>query len=493
MKPTICLYFTLVSCQILWISELKAQENQLSKVSPLGIAWGFDYGNQSKPPIFLDKIRELGVHSTKVYLFWNQLEPVKGRYDWSVVDALMDQLTEGDELLLSVYSASTWATKISTNLLPPSPARNEKDYYDFIYKLVKRTQGKVKYWQNDCEPNNPVYWAGSQQEFINQTKVFYKAVKDADPKAMVVLGGYDGLFNPPGMPEMPNQQAGLSFFEAVIQETQGYFDVFDLRLYANPYTIPERVAYFKGKLKGIPIICSEYNGPGFMEFPVNRQYGAVLDQWSAAYANQDTAAYFQVQDRIRAFYEQQEELAPETRIFLAESDTDFGQLYEGLQAADLIIRNTLALAAGVEKTFYWDFWHDTENKYDLMTIMYGKNKMADYKNGAFENYRPLAKVMKNFAEKMEGIRQVRQIEVVDDKDVFSFVLEKTSCDSIIILWERRTDSLSVRLKPAVRQVILPFGQAEIQDVNGKPVGFEQHGNEFSIPISASPVFVISKN
>ena len=492
MKTTICLFITMLLCQTLWTTGVKAQENHFTKTSPLGIAWGFDYGHQSSPPLFMDKIRDLGVHSSKVYLFWNQIEPEQGKFDWDIVDALMEQLVEEDELLLAVYSASTWATSVSSNLLPPSAARNENDYYDFIYKLVKRTQGKVKYWQNDCEPNNPVYWAGSQQEFIDQTKVFYRAVKDADPKAMVVLGGYDGLFNPPGMPEMPNQQAGLSFFEAVIQETQGYFDVFDLRLYANPYTIRERVAYFQEKLEGFPIICSEYNGPGFMEFPVNRQYGAILAQWSAAYSNQDTAAYYQVQDRIRAFYEQKEELAPETRIFLEESDAEFGQLYEKLQAADLIIRNMLALAAGVQKTFYWDFWHDTENKYDLMTIMYGKNKIADYKNGAFKNYRPLAGVMKNFAQKMEGFQQIKQIELAENKDLFSYRIEKTTGDPIIILWERRTDGLSDRLNLRDCRVILPFEPVEIHDVYGKPVEFEQHGNEYSIPLSSSPVFVISK-
>ncbi len=77
------------------------------------------------------------------------------------------------------------------------------EYYRFVYSLVKHCKGKIKLWQNDSEPNNPIYWNGTDQEFINQLKVFYKAVKDADPKAQVVAGGYDGLFNPPGMPEIP--------------------------------------------------------------------------------------------------------------------------------------------------------------------------------------------------------------------------------------------------------------------------------------------------
>ncbi|MFC4873906.1 beta-galactosidase [Negadavirga shengliensis] len=493
MKPTICHRVTLILffIQFICCSPLKAQELQRQNTFPLGIAWGFDYGHNSEPPLFMDKIRELGIHSTKVYLFWNQIEPEKGKYEWGIVDALMEQLAEGDEVLLAIYSASTWATSISTNLLPPSPAKSEKDYYDFIYQLVKRTKGKVKYWQNDCEPNNPVYWAGNKQEFIDQTKVFYKAVKDADPKALVVLGGYDGLFNPPGMPEMPNQKAGLSFFEDVIQEARGFFDVFDLRLYANPYTIRERVAYFRNKLDDIPIICSEYNGPGFMEFPVNRQYGSLLAQWSAAYASQDTAAYYQVQEKIKAFYERKDELAPETRLFLEESDSDYGKLYEKFQAADLVIRNILALEAGVQKTFFWDFWHDTENKYDLMTIMYGKNKMADYENGEFKNYRSLAGVMKGFAHKMEGFQHISQIEISENEDILSFLVEKISGDKIIIIWEKRTDNLSKKLIPEMRTVTLPFKKLHIQDIYGEPVNFEKNEHTFTFPVSSSPVFVIS--
>src|SRR5580765_1986865 len=51
--------------------------------SPFGIAGGFPYGYQGvKAYEFIPQLRQLGSDFTKVYLFWNQIEPKKGQYDW---------------------------------------------------------------------------------------------------------------------------------------------------------------------------------------------------------------------------------------------------------------------------------------------------------------------------------------------------------------------------------------------------------------------------
>ena len=109
--------------------------------------------------------------------------------------------------------------------------------------VVAHCKGRVRYWQNDSEPNSPVYWAGTKEEFVSALRVFHKAVKDADPSAAVVAGGYDGLFNPPGMPPIPGQDTGLAFFDYVLKEAGDSWDLFDLRLYLDPYTIARRVDY----------------------------------------------------------------------------------------------------------------------------------------------------------------------------------------------------------------------------------------------------------
>jgi len=257
--------------------------------SPLGIAYGFLYGySGAAAESFMPLVRGLGAGCIKVYLFWNQIEPERGRFQWDAVDAFIDQLHSPDEGVISFFSTSTWAVEKPGTMLPPSPAKNPDDYYRFVKAVVTHCQGRVRYWQNDSEPNNPVYWAGTKEQFVAALKLFHKAVKDADPSAVVVAGGYDGLFNPPGMPPIPGQEKGLEFFDYVLKEAAAAFDVFDLRLYADPYSIPARVDYIRGRMQAYgyvkPIIATEYNGPGFYEFAPNIKHVPLVLKWLQAVA-----------------------------------------------------------------------------------------------------------------------------------------------------------------------------------------------------------------
>ena len=194
--------------------------------SPLGIAWAFLYGYGGiQAATYMPELRKLGAGFTKIYLIWNQIEPEKGSFDWNTVDAFVNQLESPEEGLIALFSASKWATRTSAEMLPPSPAKQPEDYYRFVYELVRHCRGKVLYWQNDAEPNNPVFWAGTKEEFVSGLETFYRAVKDADPDAKVIAGGYDGLFVPPTItdkPPFPMQEAGLRFFDYVLEEGRKY-------------------------------------------------------------------------------------------------------------------------------------------------------------------------------------------------------------------------------------------------------------------------------
>jgi hypothetical protein len=206
-------------------------------------------------------------------------------------------------------------------MLPPSPAKNPDDYYWFVRALVAHAKGRVRYWQNDSEPNSPIYWAGTKEEFVAQLKIFHKAVKDADPSAVVVAGGYDGLFNPPGTHAMPGQEKGLEFFDHVMKEAADAFDIFDLRLYADPYTIPWRVDYIRGRMKTYgyqkPIIATEYGGPGFYEFSTNRSFAPLVMKWMQAVAggqaNSNAAAADAGQGGVGDLYRKMDQLPLQPR------------------------------------------------------------------------------------------------------------------------------------------------------------------------------------
>ncbi|MGA3023767.1 MAG: hypothetical protein ABSF98_03245 [Bryobacteraceae bacterium] len=464
--------------------------------APLGIAWGFLYGYAgTKAEVFMPQLRQLGAGITKVYLFWNQIEPEKGRFDWSAVDQFVGQLHSPNEGLISIFSSSLWATRRASAVLPPSPAKNPDDYYRFVHALVLHSKGRVRYWQNDSEPNNPIYWSGTKQEFVDELRVFHKAVKDADPDAIMVAGGYDGLFNPPGMFQYPAQKYGLDFFDYVIAEGSDAFDVFDLRLYADPYTIPWRVEHIRQMMRAHghekPILCTEYNGPGFFEFAPNLAYVPAVIKWAQSVADGDGRGGA---NEVAALYAKMSTLAKQTQMFMEGCPAELQRKLERLQARDLVMRNLLALSAGVRKTMYWDLWHDTSGtspgrRDDMMHLMYAKCKLLEREGGALTKRYPLADAFERMAKELAGVESVERIEVPDRPSIYLFEVRRAQRAPLFVVWERR-DVFSGEDQPAI-VFDWPWAlrEASATDALGETVATTVRDGRVRLSVSVTPVFV----
>lgn len=466
--------------------------------SPLGIAWGFLYGYLGvKPENFMPQLRQFGSGFTKVYLLWNQIEPEKGRYDWNAVDTFVNQLESPEEGLISLFSSSQWAVKRPSALLPPSPAKDLEDYYRFVYDLVKHCRGRVRYWQNDAEPNNPVYWSGTKEEYVEQLKVFYRAVKDADPSAVVVVGGYDGVFNPPGMEPLHNQQAGLDFFDYILKEGNSAFDVFDMRLYADPYTISARVEFMRVKMLDLghnkSFICTEYGGPNFFEFQENRQYIPLVASWSQSLEQTDDNGIpsddIKGRNQITKLYDNMSRLAPQTQMFMQNCPDELQKKFERIQARDLVIRNIFALSSGVQKLLYWQLLAGITERDHLMTLMYGKIGLLGYEEEVLRKCYPLAEVYKHMAERLKGVQQVKQIHIPDKPAIFLFKIDFVNRESLYVIWERR-DTFSGEDSPAV-SADFPWSAkgAMAVDILGKHIPVELNNEHLYLPVSVTPIFV----
>jgi hypothetical protein len=450
--------------------------------SPLGIAWGFLYGySGAKAETFMPQERDLGAGFTKVYLFWNQIEPEKGHFRWDAVDAFLNQLKSPEEGLISLFSTSTWAVEKPGTMLPPSPAKNPDDYYQFVHAIVAHAKGRVRYWQNDSEPNSSIYWAGTKEQFVAALKIFHKAVKDADPAAVVVAGGYDGLFNPPGTHPIPGQEKGLEFFDYVLKEAADAFDVFDLRLYADPYTIPWRADYIRGRMKAYgyekPIIAAEYGGPGFYEFPANLKYGPLVMKWlqaiSAGHANGDLAAVDAGQAGVEELYRKMDTLDPRTQMFMQDCPPQLQAKFERIQARDLVMRNVLAFSAGVQKTLYWSLHSDTPNRDDVMNLMFGKIAMLGYEGDDLKKRFPIADAYQKMAKALGGVESVTRITVPDHPAIFLFEVRRHGQGPLYAIWEKR-DVFSG------------------EDAPPTSLDFKVGRGRIALDVSVTPVFVEAK-
>ena len=177
----------------------------------LGIVRGVSYGLFGKPDQFLPQVRGLGAGLVRVYVYWSQVEPEPGRYDFEAVDAFLDQLDGSEEAWVTVCSSSPWATRQATRFIPPSPAKDLQAYGRFVERLVGHCGGRVRYWQCDNEPSNVgLTWAGTAEEYLAQLRVLHRAVRAANPQAAVVLGGA-----PFGLPESPPDGPDRQFFDVL--------------------------------------------------------------------------------------------------------------------------------------------------------------------------------------------------------------------------------------------------------------------------------------
>jgi hypothetical protein len=466
--------------------------------SPFGVGWGFMYGYQDFPALpYLPELREVGGGLTKVYLFWQQVEPEKGRYDWQAVDAFINQLTTPEEGLIALFSSSLWAVQRPAGLLPPSPAIVLEDYYRFVRDLVIHCNGRVRYWQNDAEPNNPIFWAGSKEEYVAQLKVFYRAVKDADPDAVVVVGGYDGLFNPPGMPPMVNQQAGLDFFDYVLRESAGAFDLFDLRLYNNPYTIPACVEYMRQRMRefGVekPVICTEYGGPAFFAFAENRQYIPLIASWAKSGMDTNSEG-LPAEDKtgkntIEALYQKMPALAPQTQMFMQDCPPELQARYERIQARELVTRTLLALSAGVQKLIYWQFAAGKGPRDDLMDLMYGKIGLLEFAEGRAAKWRPIAAVYQHMTKQLAGVSHVTRIPCPDQPSIFLFQVDRAGRAPLFVAWEQRDPFSGEDISPVRVQIPWKGNRATAVDIMGNIVPVEEVEGAVVLPVGDTPVYV----
>jgi hypothetical protein len=136
----------------------------------------------------------LGVGWVRGFVPWNVFEPNQGHLNEQQIGDLetgLAALPKGTKAIIDVVDAPEWASG-SPN--PVSPPRNPADYARFIGAMARRFAGRVAAWEIWNEEDASLWWAGGPDPaaYAALLKAAYPAVKTADPKATVVLGGLTG-------------------------------------------------------------------------------------------------------------------------------------------------------------------------------------------------------------------------------------------------------------------------------------------------------------
>jgi Beta-galactosidase len=149
-------------------------------------------------------MRRDGVGTERMEVAWDLVEPQKGQYDFALTDRkVLAAARAGIDVLALIVRCPGWAARQQSSVF--SPPRDPADYAAFAKVLVARygpggelwrahpevAPRPVRAWQIWNEPNIAVYW--TQQPFMRGyarlLSSAYQAIKQADPKATVVMAG----------------------------------------------------------------------------------------------------------------------------------------------------------------------------------------------------------------------------------------------------------------------------------------------------------------
>ncbi|MFK0261824.1 hypothetical protein ACIQU1_10865 [Streptomyces angustmyceticus] len=481
----------------------------------LGIVRGISYGLFGTPDSFVPAMRKLGGTLVRVYVYWGQVEPEPGRYDWTVVDAILGQLDPADEVWVTVCSSSPWATRHPSGFLPSSPARDPRQYERFVGDLVGRCRGRVHYWQCNNEPSNTgLLWAGTAPDYVEQLTAFHRRVRAADPAARVVLGGcgYDVLAAPADGP-------ARQFFDHVLAHGRDAFDLFSVHLYGDPHDIPEQVETVRRMMRRHgyerPVVAGEYNGPTLFEFPdaqaafqqtmmaafaesgrdtpKTRPAEAAADAVSTATASPDEASH-EPPDRaaMRMLYAGAAQLPPQLRMFMEDCPPELAAKRDRINCRQLVTRNILALAAGVTRTACWNLAPEIpgyRDRLNMMGFLFGRLALMDYEGTALTRRHPSADTFALLTACLDGTTQVRRLAADARPEVYAFEVTRTGRGPLHVLWTAG-DTFTGEDEPAT-PVDWPWPHATVHalDAFGSRVPVEPDGATVRLHASVTPLFL----
>ncbi|MGD8623569.1 MAG: cellulase family glycosylhydrolase [Anaerolineae bacterium] len=201
----------------------------------------------------LQQAREAGVQLTRLSIWWPDVEPVRTEpptYEWQALNkveqCLANAAMAGIEVEVAVLFAPDWALAQPGHRCGPIAEDRLDEYAQFLSALVARYSQapyNVKYWELGNEPDvDPVLvpptsgygcWGDETDAFYGgrryaqMLKHAYPAIKAADPRAQVILGGLL-LFAPDISPATflagVLEGGGGEFFDILAYHAYIYYD-----------------------------------------------------------------------------------------------------------------------------------------------------------------------------------------------------------------------------------------------------------------------------
>lgn len=198
-------------------------------------------------------VQDMHFGAIKGYINWATVEAQPGEFRWTDPDNVLKAADGANAaVLLRVHGTPAWARP--PNSAESHPPTDPADFAQFLSALAARYRGRVAAYEIWNEPNLGYEWGNQPPDpaaYTTLLQAAYRAIKTADPTALVISGG----LAPTAGDDFPVAMSDLDFLAGMYAAgARGNFDALGSHIYtfgqspdttsANPDDITfERVAH----------------------------------------------------------------------------------------------------------------------------------------------------------------------------------------------------------------------------------------------------------
>ena len=184
----------------------------------------YEMRTQAKVDSILDHVKRLGGSWFRTDAYWNAIEQVRGTYDWSSIDRIVQGCeARGIRVVLCAQTVPEWARPNGASdpaILGATTQTQIDGYTAFVVAMTRRyPNAVVELWN---EPNLDQFWAPTPDPaaYVRLIKAAYPAIKQANPNAFVLGMCFGGAQAAPDMATEPfyngvRDAGGLRYMDAV--------------------------------------------------------------------------------------------------------------------------------------------------------------------------------------------------------------------------------------------------------------------------------------
>ena len=163
---------------------------------------------------------------------------------WEKYDRIVDLAEDhGVQVIARLDNPPAWTRRVGNakgwEMAPPDDL---EDFGDFVYAVVSRYKGRIRYYQLWNEPNIYPEWGDQPADpagYVELLKIGYRRAKEADPDCVVIAAGLAQTTEETPDEFGPRNVSDLLYLERMYGAgCQGYFDVMGAQVYGlwtGPY------------------------------------------------------------------------------------------------------------------------------------------------------------------------------------------------------------------------------------------------------------------